>query len=200
MVLFPGTRVPLHIFEPRYKAMLMHCLEQGPAAMVLGMLREGQEGEPPPVYEVAGAGRIESWEQLANGNYALVIHGVQRIRIARELEAEAPFRLVEARLVEDEDAREVRADTQALMACTAQVVRHIQDVHDDFQLDLDHGLPPSQLADQIADRLIGEAPVRQALLETASVQERVRKLTGAVGELLAVLTRQAAPRRPSSAN
>ncbi|HEY8427238.1 MAG TPA: LON peptidase substrate-binding domain-containing protein, partial [Sandaracinaceae bacterium] len=64
VVLFPGSVLPLHVFEPRYRAMMEDCVSRGPRAMAVALLRPGWERDyegRPPVYEIAGAGRIVEW-------------------------------------------------------------------------------------------------------------------------------------------
>src|SRR5262245_62493611 len=94
-VLLPGGLLPLHVFEPRYRELTRDCLA-GHQMMAIARLRPGYEGTyygRPPVYERCGVGRIICSEELPDGRYALLLRGVARIGIARELAAGSSQRL-----------------------------------------------------------------------------------------------------------
>ena len=64
VVFFPGTILPLHLFEPRYRAMMEDCVSSGPKAMAVALLKPGWDDDyegAPPIHEIAGAGRIVEW-------------------------------------------------------------------------------------------------------------------------------------------
>src|SRR6266850_7706598 len=102
-VLLPGGLLPLHVFEPRYRQLTRDCLA-GHHLMGIARLRPGvQDHYPgrPPVYERCGVGRIICSEELPDGRFALLLRGVARVEIARELPAERNYRLVEAKPLAD---------------------------------------------------------------------------------------------------
>src|ERR1700710_2444328 len=102
-VLLPGGLLPLHVFEPRYRELTRHCLA-GHHYMGIARLRPGFEQSyygRPPVFERFGVGRIICSEELPDGRFALLLRGVARVELARELEGERAYRLVEARALTD---------------------------------------------------------------------------------------------------
>ena len=102
VVLFPKTLVPLHIFEERYRTMTQEALE-GDGSIALVLLRDGWENDyyqSPEVYEIACLGRIETHEELDDGKYNIVMSGVKRVRLIRELDHE-PYRLAEIEQIQD---------------------------------------------------------------------------------------------------
>ncbi len=103
VVLFPKTLLPLHIFEQRYRTMTREAIA-GDGEIVIVLLKEGWEAEyekNPPVHEVACLGKIESHEQLDEGKYNIVLTGLKRVRIVRELE-HSPYRMAEIELLDDQ--------------------------------------------------------------------------------------------------
>ncbi len=102
VVLFPKTLMPLHIFEERYRAMTREALAgDGRIAMVL--LREGWEADykrSPAVHDVACLGKIETYEELKDGKYDLVLAGLHRVRLVREIQ-HSPYRMAEVEILED---------------------------------------------------------------------------------------------------
>ncbi len=94
-LLFPRTQLPLHIFEPRYRAMVRDALASDP---VIAMIQPKDEREPPGLFEIGCLGRIVGSEELADGRVNIVLEGIGRFRIAREAEVETAYRQVDADL------------------------------------------------------------------------------------------------------
>jgi Lon protease-like protein len=91
-VLCPGVSMPLHVFEPRYRALVRHCLsENAPFGVVL--IREGREagGGSLAVAEVGTFAEIREASRFADGRYDLVAHGAGRFRLNRVIVGRDPF-------------------------------------------------------------------------------------------------------------
>ena len=85
-VFFAHTRIPLHIFEPRYRAMVAEALE-GSRRIGLVLLQEGWQRDyfgSPPVHDRGTAGLIESSYEYEDGRYDLMLRGLVRYRILEE--------------------------------------------------------------------------------------------------------------------
>lgn len=94
VVLFPHVFLPLHIFEPRYRAMVADALE-GDRLIGMVLLRPGWEGRydgRPPVYPIGCAGVITHHDRLPDGRYNIVLRGLQKFRITGEDEGR-PYRV-----------------------------------------------------------------------------------------------------------
>ncbi len=94
VVLFPHGLLPLHIFEPRYRAMVADALE-GDRIIGMALLKPGWEQDyegRPPVYPVGCAGLITYAEPLPDGRYDIVLRGLSRFRIVEE-DDRRPYRL-----------------------------------------------------------------------------------------------------------
>lgn len=101
--LFPGAVVPLHVFEPRYRELTRDALA-GTKLLALARLKPGFEREyqgRPAVFEVCGAGQIIDHVLYADGRYDIVLRGLSRVRIVRELPPERAYRQVNAVLIPD---------------------------------------------------------------------------------------------------
>src|SRR5579859_1754639 len=80
VVLFPGVVLPLHIFEPRYRQMIVDCRQQKkPFGVVLARPGSAPLLEDP--YAVGTMAEIRELDQLEDGRYILMTFGVQRFRI-----------------------------------------------------------------------------------------------------------------------
>ena len=99
-LLFPRAQLPLHIFEPRYRDMVRDALA---GDRLIGMVqpRPGAESGPgsedaPALFETGCLGRIEACESLDDGRYNIVLEGLTRFRIVREIAGDTLYRQVEA--------------------------------------------------------------------------------------------------------
>ena len=121
VMLFPDMSVPLHIYEPRYKAMVADALK-GNRIIGMVLLRPGYEKDyerSPSVFPIGCAGVINEVEQLPNGEYNIVLGALTKYRITRE-EASRPYRIAHVTpmpdLVAEADRPALRARRQRLEA------------------------------------------------------------------------------------
>ena len=104
-LLFPRSQLPLHIFEPRYLAMVRDALASD---RLIGMVQPREGEEPPPLFDIGCIGRISACDELDDGRFNIVLEGLSRFRIAREAEVTTPYRQVDAdRSGFDEDSEMV---------------------------------------------------------------------------------------------
>jgi Lon protease-like protein len=125
VMLFPDMSVPLHIYEPRYKAMIADALK---GSRVIGMvlLRPGYEKDyerSPSVFQIGCAGVINEVETLPNGEYNIVLGALTKYRITRE-EASRPYRVAHVTAIADTTAD---ADKPALHARRQRLEALIQE-------------------------------------------------------------------------
>jgi Lon protease-like protein len=190
-VLLPGGLLPLHVFEPRYRELTRDCLA-GHHLMGIARLRPGYEASyygRPPVFERCGVGQIICSEELPDGRFALLLRGVARVEIARELPAERAYRRVEARPLADADvdAADAREHHHKLIALCDRLAEVIDSGGPQLR-DLARGLQsPGACADAVAAALIMDADARQALLEACDPMVRLQRTLGHVSHLLCEL-------------
>ncbi|HEY0960139.1 MAG TPA: LON peptidase substrate-binding domain-containing protein [Novosphingobium sp.] len=97
-MLYPGLHLPLHIFEPRYRAMVSDALARDRR---IGMIQPQHQHEGAPLYTVGCLGRIDEVEAMDDGRFNIVLEGEARFRLLRELEVSTPFRQIEAELLDN---------------------------------------------------------------------------------------------------
>ncbi|THI87110.1 MAG: Lon family ATP-dependent protease [Nitrospira sp. CG24A] len=86
VVLFPKTYLPLHIFEPRYRAMVSDAVTSG-QCIGMALLKDGWETDyygHPPVFPIGCVGRLASVQTLADGRSNILLQGLERFAIERE--------------------------------------------------------------------------------------------------------------------
>ncbi len=113
VLLLPGTVLPLHIFEPRYRNMIEDALGTD---RVFGMIQPfvpqndnrgplpRADPEAPDLYKVGCAGYIEKWEKFPDGRFFVQLKGVNRFKLAEELPLQRGYRRVKASYREYSDA------------------------------------------------------------------------------------------------
>lgn len=177
VVLFPGAVLPLHIFEPRYRAMLADCLATH-RCIAMALIDDETAPEPPPIARVAGAGIVVEHEPLPDGRSNIVLLGCARVRLD-ELPFVPPYRRARARVIDDVATPVASADRAALHAAAAAFLTQARRL----DTELAFTLPPEDVgdaaaaADWYAHHLIVDARVRQRALEEVDVAARVALVT-----------------------
>ena len=175
VVLFPSVFLPLHIFEPRYRAMVRDALG-GDRIIGMALLRPGwhDHGEgPPAVYQIGCAGLITHAERLDDGRYNIVLQGIEKFRIAGEEEgAEYRRARIEPLLesLSQEDRTKLRDERRRLEALLTPASEMGAEAH------LTGSMPDADLVNALAQYLELEPVERQALLERDGLVARCRSL------------------------
>ena len=87
-VLLPRSRLPLHIFEPRYLAMIEDCLKT--PHRLIGMLQPtGNDGR---LHSIGCAGKLTQFSETEDGRYMITLTGISRYRLDNEIEGFTPYR------------------------------------------------------------------------------------------------------------
>lgn len=167
-ILFPDMQLPLHIFEPRYRALVGDALARD---RLIGMIQPRAGGQHPPLFAVGCLGRIGDVEAMDDGRYNIVLEGLQRFTLLRELDATTPFRQVEGELWDEtETADALSLGERAALEIEARRFADAQGYAVDWnavgQLD-DYAL-----VNIIAQIAPFDAAAKQALLEARGLAAR----------------------------
>lgn len=195
VVFFPGTALPLHLFEPRYTRMIEDCLDTGCTALAVALLAPGWEDNyegNPAIFQIAGAGRIVAHQARRDGTHDIILHGLNRVRLHEHPNERRPYRCARAEPIEDVGAA-TAADVLAMMSCATRVAAKVRERQPDFVLQVSNDSPPARVADVIADQLVVSPEARQRILETHDVGRRVALVTEQVASLWAQLSEDHAP-------
>ncbi len=184
---FPHTLLPLHVFEARYRAMVMDALARDRRLCVV-KLEPGYEASyagKPAVHAVGGVGEIVSWERLSNGRYNILVRGDARLRIDRELPTDTLYRLVAGTLLADAPPKgDVGASLTRIRGACAALLSALERPADLLDTALAEGQPSGVVADRIAAAVIPDPALRQALLELLDVDARAARVADAVETLV----------------
>ena len=196
-VLFPGTALPLHVFEPRYRVMTRYCLEHDRRMGVVLIARGSEVGGGDVRHDVGTEARVLEAAPLPDGRWVLLLVGERRIRAERWL-PEEPY--PRAHVVALEDADGPGADALVARDGLVERVERALALKIELgewgvgeaipELDPDPALATWQAAGL---GLIGPAD-GQRLLETDGVDNRLQLLASLLDEEIAVLALRAAGR------
>ncbi|HEX6604824.1 MAG TPA: LON peptidase substrate-binding domain-containing protein, partial [Sphingomicrobium sp.] len=93
-ILFPRSQLPLHIFEPRYREMVGDAIDGGGQIGMIQPLSLDDELNP-PLYAVGCVGEIVGVEELEDGRFNIVLLGLDRFRLVREVDSDSAYRCAE---------------------------------------------------------------------------------------------------------
>lgn len=191
-VLFPGALLPLHIFEPRYRALVREALATH-KTIAVALIREGQERDLhrlPVIERVSGLGIIIDHVELPDGRYNILVQGKARVKLA-ELPFVPPYRRARAELLQSHPTEAPSRDVTALLASASAFAGDIRARDPEFDFRIPAHASPGAAADLAAHHLVLDARERQMLLETLDVAQRVRRTTEALAMQHAALNASA---------
>lgn len=170
-VLYPGLQLPLHIFEPRYRAMIGDALVRD---RLIGMIQPQRAQDGAPLFAIGCLGRIGEVEAMEDGRYNIILEGEARFRVLRELDVTTPFRQVEAELL-DEPRDEALAPIER--ASFEREARRFADAQG-YSVDWDevNRLDDVSLINGVSQIAPFDPASKQALLESPSLSARCELL------------------------
>jgi Lon protease-like protein len=187
LVMFPHVMQALHIFEPRYRALFEEAIEDD-RLIALGSLAPGWEGNydgRPPLRPHACLCRIATHQKTDEGTYNVLVLGVRRVRLVRELPPKKLFRVVEAELLDDvepeagEPGRAAALQRQLLEAFKRSMPQ-VPNAYEQLDQLLGNQITLGMLTDIVAYTIDLELDVKLRLLSECDVFERVRLLLAAI--------------------
>ena len=170
-MLYPGLQLPLHIFEPRYRAMVSDALVRDRR---IGMIQPQRAQEGAPLYAVGCLGRIADVEALEDGRFNIVLEGEARFRILRELDVTTLFRQVEAEVLPEPEGESLAPVERAGFEREARRFAEAQGYAVDWQSVT--RLDDMTLINGVSQIAPFDPASKQALLEADTLAERCELL------------------------
>ena len=181
-VFYPNTSLPLHIFEPRYRAMVADAL-QGKGEIGMILLKSGWENDyqgTPEIMTIGCVGKIESHAKLPEGKYNILLSGLYRFRILNEIEGKL-YRQAQVELLKEINDQDLIVGSlpikQQLIEKMQQYLKNTSTEKEAEQsLNLESCTKLAELVDKIAYHFDLPAIKMQEFLEEQDVQKRVNSL------------------------
>ena len=195
--LFPHALLPLHVFEPRYRDMVRDAMA-GDRLIAVAAFEPGYEASyhgRPAVRPIIGVGAVVGHEPLGDGRANIVLRGLTRARIERELPPDQSYRLVDAASVGDRvpDGFDAAAGHDTLVLLADRLALKLPSGGDTLR-ELARSQPDlGALVDVLSAALVTDPDDRQLLLETADVPVRVDRVSAEIATVLTRLTSSDGP-------
>lgn len=186
-VLFPNTVLPLHIFEPRYRAMVADALAGDRLIAVVLAKGSTEPGESPDIYNVAGCGRIIHHEELPDGRYNILVQGLARVVLTEEQPLAGLYRRFAARTIDrpnEADLAEAKHELAKLQSCVLSLRTLVAERDAPLLEVLRSTSDPIDLADILAASVIATPALQQQVLETARFRQRLAFLIDALADVM----------------
>ena len=172
-IIFPNTSVPLNIFEPRYIEMIDNSMKTD---RIIGMIQpKKQKHGITQLYDVGCAGKITSFNETEDGRYLIVIKGISRFKILKEINNNKPYRECEVSFDEYiEDTKENYNETK--FTDLELIFKNLKNLFKKKGYSINWKELEKQSLDQTLNALVMASPFsleeKQALLETININKR----------------------------
>lgn len=179
VLLLPGGRLPLNVFEPRYLNMVNDALARD---RMIGMVQPKEHHRDPvpgdaPIFPVGCAGRIVSFAEADDGRILITLMGTSRFRVASEVAAPRGYRRVVADFgpfAADLDGEAGSIDSRGELLATLKTYFRVRGMDADWET-IEHA-DDDALVTSLAMACPFAPDEKQALLECGTTAERGRML------------------------
>ncbi len=191
MVSFPGSQVPLHVFEPRYRAMVKHCIE---TSMMLAIAHTKKVKSPAKItprknkklnqnlttyepYPIFSAGNCELLNTLEDGRMHITVNLQTRLQLLK-IEQQVPFQIASCKeLTDQEDMASSASDVEKMREVYSLLLAISESqspqLHEILQQPEWKTLLPAKFSFKVFEYFKFEADFMQYVLEQTSVSDRL---------------------------
>tara|TARA_B100000886_G_C20409302_1_gene486280 strand:+ start:259 stop:852 length:594 start_codon:yes stop_codon:yes gene_type:complete len=169
VVLFPGTSLPLNIFEERYLEMVNYSLARD---RYIGMIQSDKKNN---LYNIGCVGKIHSFSETKDGRYLISLQGINCFRVIKEEDQKYNFRLVNAEIINNDENKDTFDDKQKFELLN-KYKDYVETKNINLGLEEIEKIELSQIIKFIAMISPFKDEDKQVLLETQDSQDFYRKL------------------------
>ena len=172
-IIFPNTSVPLNIFEPRYIEMIDNSMK---ADRIIGMIQpKKQKDGIPELYNVGCAGKITNFNETEDGRYLIVINGISRFKILKEINNNKPYR--ECEISFDEYSEDMKDNYNEIKFTDLELIfKNLKNLFEKKGYVINWNELEKKSLDQTLNALVMTSPFsleeKQALLEIININNR----------------------------
>jgi len=172
-IIFPNTSVPLNIFEPRYIEMIDNSMKTD---RIIGIIQpKKQKNSITQLYDVGCAGKITSFNETEDGRYLIVINGISRFKILKEINNNKSYRECEVSF--DEYIEDTKENFNEIKFTDLELIfKNLKNLFKKKGYLINWKELEKQSLDQTLNALVMTSPFsleeKQALLETITINKR----------------------------
>jgi len=177
-IFFPNTNIPLNIFEPRYVEMVNDSMK---TSRLIGMVQPKKklENSSDQLYNIGCLGKITSFSETEDGRYLIILNGLSRFKIIKEIKNEKPYRECEVSFVDYQD--DIKINKEEIKFSDLKLIfQDLKNLFDKKGYSIDWNELKKQSLEQTINALAMASPFsieeKQTLLETKNLNLRKEKL------------------------
>jgi len=177
-IFFPNTNVPLNIFEPRYIEMVNDSMK---SSRLIGMVqpKKNLENSLNQLYNIGCLGKITSFNETEDGRYLIVLNGLSRFKIIKEIKSEKPYRECEISFNDFQD--DIKINKEEIKFSDLKLIfKDLKNLFDKRGYSINWNEFKKQNLEQTINTLAMASPFsleeKQTLLETKNLNLRKEKL------------------------
>ena len=175
-IIFPNTFVPLNIFEPRYIKMIDDSMKTD---RIIGMIQPRNKNKTPELYSIGCAGRITNFNETGDGRYLIIIKGISRFKILKEINNSKPYRECEVSF--DEYSKDIIENYNEIKLSDLELIfKNLKSLFKKKGYIINWKDLEKQSLDQTINTLVMASPFsleeKQILLETININNRKMEL------------------------
>ena len=177
-IIFPKTTVPLNIFEPRYIEMINDSMK---SSRLIGMVqpKKNLENSLDQLYNIGCLGKITSFSETEDGRYLIILNGLSRFKIVKEIQNEKLYRECEINFNDFQDDIKVSKD-EIKFSDLKLIFKDLKNLFDKRGYSINWNELKKQNLEQTINALAMASPFsleeKQTLLETKNLNLRKTKL------------------------
>jgi Lon protease-like protein len=184
-VLFPGGRLPLQIFEPRYLDLVSRCMREGSSFGVVLIragsdIRVGLRSKQPEVFDIGSEAKIVDFNQLSSGRLGITIEGGRKFRVHDTWEQSDGLLIGEVAILPEEPELAVSEDHQELVDLLNELTLHPEVAKLQLNIELDDA---RCVGWRLSELLPIEPEIKQSLLQLPYPRERLQELRRLITKL-----------------
>ena len=183
-IIFPDTTVPLNIFEPRYLQMVDDCMKSERCIGIVQPKRSGKLKKP-DLFNIGCIGKITSFNETEDGRYLILINGLCRFKIQKEIETNRLYRECN---VQYEDYLEDLSNKKNENLELSKIINKFKSLFEKLGYSIDWKELENQDSKKMINSLAMASPFsieeKQVLLETINIKDRESKLDNIIDTYL----------------
>ena len=184
-VLFPGGRLPLQIFEPRYLDLVSRCMRENSSFGVVLIragtdVRVGPGSSQPEVFEIGSEAKIVDFNQLSSGRLGVTIEGGRKFRVHDTWEQSDGLLIGEVSILPEEPELAVAGEHQELVDLLTELTLHPEVAKLQLNIELEDA---RSVGWRLAELLPIEPEIKQSLLQLPYPRERLQELRRLITKL-----------------
>ena len=177
-IFFPNTNVPLNIFEPRYIKMINDSMK---SSRLIGMVqpKKNLENSLDQLYNIGCLGKITSFSETEDGRYLIILNGLSRFKIIKEIKNEKLYRECEISFNDFQDDTKINKE-EIKFSDLKLIFKDLKNLFDKRGYSINWDELKKQNLEQTINTLAMASPFsleeKQTLLETKNLNLRKEKL------------------------